>query len=56
MIKEDRIADCTTGSHRPDGNIDRDVTGIQRSHCRACGCALMRTAAMPRWYFSGLLG
>ena len=46
---------CTSGNHQPHGIEDND-DGVQRAVCRACGCALMRTAATPRWYFSGLLG
>lgn len=46
---------CTAGNHQPHC-IEGSDDGVQRAVCRACGCALVRTAAARRWYFSGLLG
>lgn len=56
MPKRSPLTACVSGTHKPRSPIERDRSGVERTHCRVCGCALMRTAATRRWYFSGLIG
>jgi hypothetical protein len=52
-----RTIDCAVGRHQPRSR-HRDIVGqvIQRSACRCCGAALMKSAISRRWIVSGLLG
>lgn len=48
--------DCLAGRHRP-RRVRAAADGQPaRTTCRDCGCALVRTAASRRWFYSGTLG
>ena len=49
-------SECKDGRHRARDRVSRTGDDIQRSVCRDCGCELVRTKAMRRWYRSGMLG
>ncbi|WP_162527097.1 hypothetical protein [Sphingomonas solaris] len=55
-MRRSRITDCRAGIHQPDRSTARGDDGIQRSSCRGCGCALMRTGATRIWFLSSLIG
>ncbi|WP_156362384.1 hypothetical protein [Sphingomonas sp. Leaf208] len=48
---------CALGRHLPRSR-HRDVKGepIQRSACRCCGVAIVKSAVSRRWIVSGMLG
>jgi len=48
--------DCTEGRHRPRRTRVTTETGMVQSTCRVCGCTLIRSQPMRRWYYSGQLG
>ncbi|MBE2991085.1 hypothetical protein IFR23_03560 [Sphingomonas sp. CFBP 13603] len=50
-------AGCAFGRHTPRSR-HRDIKGepIQRSACRCCGAAILKSAVSRRWIVSGLLG
>ncbi|WP_232090721.1 hypothetical protein [Sphingomonas sp. HMP9] len=52
-----RSGGCAIGRHLPRSR-HRDVKGepIQRSACRCCGAAIVKSAVSRRWIVSGLLG
>jgi hypothetical protein len=54
--KPDRRCECAAGRHRPAGKLSLFQTDIWRTHCRDCGCALVRTRITRRWMYSGELG
>jgi len=48
--------DCAEGRHRPRRIRVVSGEGTTHSTCRDCGCALVRTHPMRRWYYSGTMG
>ena len=48
--------DCAEGRHRPRRVRVTTDNGMAQSTCRDCGCTLMRSQPMRRWYYSGTLG
>jgi hypothetical protein len=49
--------ECMLGRHVPRSR-HRDILGqpVQRSACRRCGTAIVKSAVSRRWIVSGLLG
>jgi len=47
---------CAAGHHRARRVRLVFENGKAHSTCRDCGCALVRTEATRRWYYSGTLG
>ncbi|NIJ09001.1 hypothetical protein FHS31_002631 [Sphingomonas vulcanisoli] len=46
---------CLSGRHRP-RRVPIGLTGgTLRTTCRDCGCAMVRTLATRRWFYSGPL-
>jgi hypothetical protein len=46
---------CAKERHTPSGTGRPDESGVRRTTCRICGCALVRSD-VSRWYRSGLMG
>ncbi len=57
QVQPSRSSDCAVGRHSPRSRY-RDVKGepIQRSACRCCGAAIVKSAVTRRWIVSGMLG
>ncbi len=55
MIHEE-LPNCAAGHHRARRVRMVYEDGKIHSTCRDCGCALVRTQATRRWYYSGPLG
>lgn len=47
---------CAAGRHRRAGTLTMFETGVSHSHCRDCGCLLVRSHAARRWRYAGELG
>jgi hypothetical protein len=48
--------ECAEGRHRARRVRVTADNGMAQSTCRDCGCTLMRSQPMRRWYYSGQLG
>ncbi|MGU3390234.1 hypothetical protein [Sphingomonas sp. M1A8_2b] len=57
QIRVSRSPDCAVGLHAPRSR-HRDVANqhVQRSACRRCGAAIVKSAVSRRWIVSGVLG
>ena len=55
MVHEE-LPNCAEGHHRARRVRMVYNDGKIHSTCRDCGCALVRTQATRRWYYSGPLG
>ncbi|WP_165899570.1 hypothetical protein [Sphingomonas sp. PP-CE-1G-424] len=50
-------SDCALGLHAPRSrHRDREDQPVQRSACRRCGAAIVKSAVSRRWIVSGVLG
>ncbi|MES3081409.1 hypothetical protein O6X71_01280 [Sphingomonas faeni] len=57
QAQRSRSGNCAIGRHMPRSR-HRDVKSepIQRSACRCCGAAIVKSAVSRRWIVSGMLG
>lgn len=54
--KFDQAPQCAIGLHRPAVKLTLFDADPLRSHCRDCGCALVRSPVTRRWFYNGELG